>query len=223
MSQIREPGQLQRWQAAVTDELRNASDAVFARQVSRVRAVRRHAVGMLAADADARLVDERRAEHMHVARSEAMHAYRLITLGEPAAVGVTLEWRRLDLVVVRETVSREDAVLLAEVVVDARVERVRVVGVRAIDHVVVIQPGLVRLGIQRQQPNGVGIEARRGNAVAGERFAYEAVRRRHSAGDRIDLPYAHFARGCGIEHRAARERAAERVGADRAALQRHKI
>ena len=205
-------------QAAVTRHLRDAEDAVPRRQVARVVAVRLQPVRVLAAEAEARLVDHGGREHVRMARRQSVDAHLLVTFGEPAAVTVALERRRPDLVIVREAVAREKAIVAAEVVIHTHIECMRVVGVVSVDDVVVVQSGLVRRRVQLHQLQRSRIDPRHGNPVAGKRVTNEAGLRRDQAGSRINLASLNLPRGGWIEDGPARERASEDVGADRAAL-----
>ncbi len=63
----------------------------FAGRLLSVVAVRLQPVRMLAAEAEPRLVDQRRREHVRVARGEAVHAHLLVTLAELAAIAIAIE------------------------------------------------------------------------------------------------------------------------------------
>jgi hypothetical protein len=223
MAEPPEPRGLDPRQAAVARELRDSQDAVLGWDIARVVAVGLEPIRALAAEPEARLVDEARREHVRVAEGEAVDAHGLRALGEAAAVGIALEGRRPQLVVVGEAVACEHPIVLAEVVVHAHVEGVRVVGVGPVHDVVVVQPRQGGFRIEHHQPEGVGVDPADGDDVARERIADVARGRDDAAGDRIDLSDLELAGGGGIEDRAAGERAAEDVGADGAALQRDEV
>ena len=152
-----------------------------------------------------------------------MDAHLLVAFAEFSAIAVAVERRRAHLVIVGEAVAGKEPVVAAEVVIDPDVERMRVVGVRPVHHVVVVQPGDIRFRVELHQPYGIGVETASWNPVAGERIPHEAALGGDHTRHRIDLARLHLSRRGRIEHRPARINPAQGIGSDVSALQRDEI
>ena len=205
-------------QPPVAGDLRDALNAVLLGDVARVVAERLQAIDVLAAEAEAGLVDERSGEHLRVAERQAVGAAGLVSLRVGPAVGRSLEGAGLVARRPPEAVAREDVVVRGEVVVDAHVEGVDGLAVEPVRGEVVDEPRLVRGREQVHQLDGVGIEPVGRDDVSREGVAHEAVAGGHAPRDRIDLAGEHLAGGGRVEDRAERNRAPEQIGAAGAGL-----
>src|ERR1035438_8333596 len=97
---------------------------------------------MFAVEADARLVDQRGAEGMCVTESRSHGVDYLVASPEAAAVRIAAKRPRNKLGIVRPAIAGKQLIVLGDVFIHTRVNRIDTVGRSAVHVVVVVEPGL---------------------------------------------------------------------------------
>src|SRR5437667_7950250 len=174
-------------QAAVARGLDDTGYPVFAGDVAGVIAEGLQPHVVLAAKANSSFIDQSAGKRVGPTESGSLSPKGFFAIAKATAVGNSFKGSRSELRSIGKTITPKDLVVGSKVVINAHVNRVRIIHIRSIDRVISEESRCRRTRIQTEQFHGVRAQTVGGNPIPWEGVPYRAGSRGGQTCHVIDL------------------------------------